>query len=82
MESLMVAKRFESTVLNCFDDAEHCLVCRFIAGDRSTETLLHVIDVLDQSLAEEETENRRHLDIIAKLAIHGKSDSRQLDGTT
>lgn len=46
--------KWESSVLNCFDGDDDCATCKFIAGDRSTETLLDVIKNLDHMLAKQE----------------------------
>jgi len=45
---------FKSSVLRCFDDPEHCDVCRFIDGDRSVKVMERVIEVLDAELADAE----------------------------
>lgn len=42
---------FQSTVLLCNVGDCSCPVCNFLNGDRQTETLLHVIRVLDDKLA-------------------------------
>lgn len=49
---------WKSSVLRCFDDDDHCPVCRFLRDDLSVGTLLKVIEVLDTTLGEAETEVR------------------------
>ena len=62
--SMTEQPEWKSTVLRCFDDPDHCKVCAFIAGDRSAETMLHVIERLDAALADEELHARRVLDAL------------------
>lgn len=50
--------RFRSSVLRCFDDPEHCDVCRFIDGNRSIAVMAKVIELLDAELADSEEYNR------------------------
>lgn len=51
--------RWKSSVLRTFMEPEHCRVCAFIAGSRSTTDMLEVIRILDLELAEsEETVDR------------------------
>ena len=50
----MSEPEYKSSVLRCYDDPCECLVCSFIAGDRSPESMLETIRVLDASLADKE----------------------------
>ena len=45
---------YVSSVLRCHDGGDGCKVCAFLNGSRSEETLLHVIRVLDDRLADTE----------------------------
>ena len=46
--------KWKSSTLNYYDSPDHCLICRFIDGDRSEEVMLAVINQLDHSLSKKE----------------------------
>ena len=50
--------QFKSSTLNYYDSPDHCLICRFIDGDRSEEIMMAVIKQLDHSLHREEIWSR------------------------
>ena len=47
--------KYKSSVLNCYDNPDHCLVCRFLDGDRRAEVLMAVVKQLDSKLERSET---------------------------
>jgi hypothetical protein len=46
--------KFQSKPMNIIEHESHCDVCRFLTGDRSPETMLKVIQVLDHQLHKQE----------------------------
>ena len=48
-------KTYKSSILNFFDhDDNACPICSFLKGDKTVDTLLYVIEVLDTRLAQEQ----------------------------
>lgn len=50
---------WESSVLMCYDNPDHCKLCKFIDGDRSEDVMLEVIRILDETLADRESYTRK-----------------------
>ncbi len=43
--------KYKSSVMTCYDDADHCSVCRVISGGREAADLLETVRILDKALA-------------------------------
>ena len=44
--------KYQSSPMRCYQDADHCAVCRVIAGGREVADLLETVRILDKALAE------------------------------
>ncbi len=55
---------FKSHVLLCYDGDETCPVCRFLDGATDQNTLIQVINVLDEALADERKYSRELQEIL------------------
>lgn len=63
-------QQWKSSVLNTFNDPEHCKVCAFVDGDREYETLMEVIRILDLALAEKS----QRIDELVNLLVNSRED--------
>ena len=65
-EGRMIASpiSYESSCLTMHHGDDDCPICRFLAGEHETATLLHVIAVLDGLLAARERQIRMMVDVM------------------
>lgn len=50
----MIMSNWKSSTLTIYDSPDHCLICRFIDGDRSEEAMMATIKQLDTTLHDKE----------------------------
>lgn len=66
---------WKSSVLRCFDSTDcDCLTCKFIGGNREVETMEHVIQLLDEKLAEAENDVRQLMRALIKMKDERHAD--------
>jgi len=66
---------WKSSVLRCYAEPDHCLICKFIDGDRSEEAMMAVIRRLDTDLDREEQECRKMTDALVAAVTRNNSDT-------
>ena len=69
--------KWKSSVLTCFDDDDHCAICRFIAGKPCD--LIDVIELLDGKLHDAEEMRKRLVDVLLQEQELKKQHAAEVD---
>lgn len=66
-KNAMPSSNYRSSTLTCHPEADCCLVCDFIGGERSTAAMLEVIRILDAKLDQKERLLDLCLEVLAAM---------------